>query len=276
VKVDELGFLKLRGNFTISNGTSDREYVLYLFQNMLICCQEKKQEKKKKGKEKVKITYVLKGSIYISSVVRVSNKSVPSENIFALKIYWNDKKVKRCFVIKGINEEQINLWITQISDLIDIEERKNETLRRNHYHNHDYNKHYNSRVNQVDDMLTMDAEHDKSIVNPYSFYGKASTRSGFNTTPLSSITRNLSRSKSQPNIYHSLGITDPRLNKDKSGSKDTSINRSITDYHRKNDRVEFTAPQRTVSNHVKHNHSMSSLKHYPKYSEPGKTIYLYL
>jgi len=274
VKVNELGLLKLSGNFTISNGTNEREYALFLFENMLLCCQEKK----KKGK--AKITYILKGSIYMSSVVRVSNKSVISENIFALKIYWNDKNISQSFVLKSINEEQCNRWISEIEKLIKIEETKNETLKRNRYqtHTHDFINQYNSRVNQVDSMFIVDDDYDNShmsIQSPYPMYNKIPSRTVYNTSPLILPTGNLGRSKSQPNIYNP--IIDPRLSRDK-GRQD-HYNKSSSTYSKEyyhNNTTEYSdypdlpAPQRTVSNHVKHNHSMGSLKHYPKYNEPDE------
>ncbi|ORX43613.1 hypothetical protein BCR36DRAFT_415463 [Piromyces finnis] len=293
VKVDELGLLLLRGNFTISNGNNEREYVLFLFQNMLLCCQEKKQEKKKKGK--TKITYILKGSIYISSIERVLNKSVISENFFALKIYWSDKLINQSFTIKSVSEEQCNRWLTQIEKLVDIDKQKTQTLSRRHQ---DYNNRYVTRVNHIDGMF-MDEEYDninKGVHNTHSMYNKPVSRSGYNNLSSASFTssqnnRALNRSKSQPNIFNINGHEQHRYgfhnqeapplpsysNNEYNYNTNIPLQNSNTLPDRKNTMGNgreqsnfdnFSAPQRTVSSHVKHNHSMNNLRHYPKYNEP--------
>lgn len=305
VKVNELGLLLLRGNFSISINDNEREYVLYLFQNMLLCCQEKK----KKGKSKV--TYILKGSIYISSVTRVSKAAnVNNDTIFALKIYWSDKVVNQCFVLKCISEEQIDRWVNQLDNLVEIEKQKKQSSTRKEYY--DYDNHYVSRVNQVDGMFTDEEYDNKSVHTTYSMYSKPTTRNHSIPPP----PKNLSRSKSQPNIFNITG-NDLRYgskNKDipplPSFPHDFSYKKSNNNYgtspinisspsiqphspstysptnssimSRKNmgsynkegtSPDSLVAPQRTVSNHVKHNKSLNNLRHYQKYNEPGLLLF---
>jgi len=305
VKVNELGLLLLRANFTISIGENEREYLIYLFQNMLLCCQEKK----KKGKTKV--TYILKGSIYISSVTRVSkaaNIAVVNDSSFALKVYWNDKVVNQCIILKCINEEQIDRWVAQFEKLIEIEKQKKQGSTRKEYY--DYDNHYISRVNQVDGLFADEEYENKSVHSTRSMYNKPATR---NQSMQPSPT-NLSRSKSQPNIFNHLG-NDYRINSKNQnvppvpsfpqeisyghkinnsyGSSPINISNSSSLSHsnsafsptnssmmnRKNKSIynndnssqdSLVAPQRTVSTHVKHNKSLNNMnsRNVSKYNEP--------
>ena len=260
---------------------------------MLLCCQEKKQEKKKKGK--MKVTYVLKGSIYISSVERVLNKSVVSENFFALKIYWNDKLVQQSFTIRSISEEQCNRWLQQIEKLVDIDKQKTQTLSRKH---RDYNNRYVTRVNNIDGIL-MDEEFDNNnsnnnVHNTYSMYTKPLSRPGYNNiiSPSSSSPPNnrlLNRSKSQPNIFNINGHEYRHSTHNQeappvpsfpheynySASTPSVTERKSTIGKDQTNFDSFSAPQRTVSSHVKHNHSLGNLRHYQKFNEPGKFVYYY-
>jgi hypothetical protein len=307
VKVNELGLLLLRGNFTISIGENEREYLIYLFQNMLLCCQEKK----KKGKTKV--SYILKGSIYISSVTRVSkaaNIAVVNDSTFALKIYWSDKVVNQCIILKCISEEQIDRWVVQFEKLIEIEKQKKQgsTIKENY----DYDNHYISRVNQVDGLFTDEEYENKSVHSTHSMYSKPTSRNhSMQPSP-----KNLSRSKSQPNIFNHVG-NDFRNNSknqdvppvpsfpqeysyghkinDSYGSSSVNISNSsslshsnssfsssnnsmmshknISIYNNDNSSQDsLVAPQRTVSTHVKHNKSLNNmnLRNVSKYNEPDE------
>jgi len=301
VKMNELGLLLLRGNFTISIGENEREYVLYLFQNMLLCCQEKK----KKGKTKV--TYNLKGSIYISSITRVSKAAntaaIASDTLFALKIYWSDKVVNQCFILKCINEEQIDRWVSQFEKLIEIEKRKKQSSSRKEYY--DYDNHFVSRVNQVEGMFIDEESDNKSVHTTYSMYNKSSTRNQSIPPP----PKNLSRSKSQPNIFNITGndfrmknqdvppvpsfphdfsynkntnnnygsspinISNPSTGPYSSSFSPTGSNNNSMmnrmNYNRESSTQGIVAPQRTISSNVKHNKSLNNLnlRHYPKYNE---------
>ena len=67
---------------------TERDYEIYLFDRVLLCCREVKSVRKKKGKED-EMVLSLKGNIFLSSIVEIKDYARPMEQQFEIKVYWN-------------------------------------------------------------------------------------------------------------------------------------------------------------------------------------------
>ncbi|TGZ77324.1 hypothetical protein EX30DRAFT_311449 [Ascodesmis nigricans] len=120
---DQFGELLLHGQFLVikgdQKGDAEREYLIYLFENILLCCKEtgtgKKQGKTIMGKSsraalgpKQKTKLQLKGRIFMQNVTDVVSSS--GHGSYTLQIYWRGDPGVENFVIKHTNEENLNQW----------------------------------------------------------------------------------------------------------------------------------------------------------------------
>ncbi|OAA56132.1 Rho guanyl nucleotide exchange factor [Niveomyces insectorum RCEF 264] len=119
-KVDQFGRLLLHGVYTVVTGKSDQEkdYEIYLFECILLCCKELTPNKSKDKKDKTKSTgpkirnknarLQLKGRIFMTNVTEVLSFSKPGS--YTVQIWWKGDPGVENFIIKFQNEEFMKKW----------------------------------------------------------------------------------------------------------------------------------------------------------------------
>ncbi|ERS97639.1 hypothetical protein HMPREF1624_05810 [Sporothrix schenckii ATCC 58251] len=119
-RVDQFGKLLQHGVYTVVTGKSDQEkdYEIYLFECILLCCKEITPNKSKDKKDKTKSTgpkirnknakLQLKGRIFMTNVTEVLFFSRPGS--YTVQIWWKGDPGVENFVIKFQNEESMKKW----------------------------------------------------------------------------------------------------------------------------------------------------------------------
>ncbi|KAI1121340.1 Rho guanyl nucleotide exchange factor [Nemania abortiva] len=118
-KVDQFGKLLLHGVYTVITGRSDQEkdYEIYLFECILLCCKEVQPNKGKDKKDKNKSIskarnknnkLQLKGRIFMTNVTEVVSFAKPGS--YTVQIWWKGDPGVENFVIKFTNEETMKKW----------------------------------------------------------------------------------------------------------------------------------------------------------------------
>ncbi|KAI9319982.1 hypothetical protein BX666DRAFT_2018116 [Dichotomocladium elegans] len=112
--VEGHGNILLQGQLTMSRNDNDREFLVYLFEKVLLICKETKDSSKNRLaksntliKKKRRASLQPKGKIYTNRIFNVINKSHPGN--WMLAVEYKDKEIER-FVLKFRNEEQLKLW----------------------------------------------------------------------------------------------------------------------------------------------------------------------
>ncbi|ETS78983.1 hypothetical protein PFICI_08836 [Pestalotiopsis fici W106-1] len=125
-KVDHFGSLLLHGVYTVITGRSDQEkdYEIYLFESILLCCKEVQPTKSKEKKDKTKSNIPksrnknnklqLKGRIFMTNVTEVLSFAKPGS--YTVQIWWKGDPGVENFVIKFVNEEQMKKWATGLDN----------------------------------------------------------------------------------------------------------------------------------------------------------------
>ncbi|KAF2400984.1 hypothetical protein EJ06DRAFT_415729 [Trichodelitschia bisporula] len=122
-KLDSFGNLLLYGTFSVIKGETgsskdpEREYRIYLFQMILLCCKElnpAKQKAKAAGKDKRGPTRLqLKGRIFMQNVTDVVMQSKPGTS-YTCQIYWKGDPSIESFTIRFTSEETMKKWARQV------------------------------------------------------------------------------------------------------------------------------------------------------------------
>ncbi|KAA8575480.1 hypothetical protein MFRU_002g00620 [Monilinia fructicola] len=127
-RVDHFGELILHGHFPVVTGKSDvqKEYTIYLFERILLCCKEvnpnkskdklmgnQKDKKDRKDKNKIKekdknAKLQLKGRIFMTNVTDVVSSAKPGS--YTVQIYWKGDPGVENFIIRFSNEETMKKW----------------------------------------------------------------------------------------------------------------------------------------------------------------------
>ncbi|CCX30511.1 hypothetical protein FPQ18DRAFT_364854 [Pyronema domesticum] len=123
-KLEHFGELLLHGQFSVIKGDQkgdvEREYYIYLFERILLCCKEmgvgKKQNKTMSmGKSakpppggKKRTSLQLKGRIFMQNVTDVV--SIARNGSYTLQIFWKGDPGVENFMIKHTNEEGLTHW----------------------------------------------------------------------------------------------------------------------------------------------------------------------
>ncbi|KAL9115195.1 MAG: hypothetical protein Q9227_000989 [Pyrenula ochraceoflavens] len=132
LKIGTFGDLILFGTFTIQKGDSgkdsEREYHLYLFEAILLCCKgckDPNQNKQKKlmggNKEKSSLTakgkpkLMLKGRIFLANITDIA--TFQRQGNYAIQIFWKGDAGVENFVIKYKNEDTLKKWDHTIETL---------------------------------------------------------------------------------------------------------------------------------------------------------------
>ncbi|KNZ58869.1 hypothetical protein VP01_1844g4 [Puccinia sorghi] len=145
------GQLVLEDTFTVVKNDSEREYHVYLFERIILCCKEvgvkldKKASKQsmslKKNSQinnsnvtggKRKNTQQLKGRIFIANVMSATPRPVPPgsphHHPYLLQVTWRGDVSEEYFSIKCRTEEQLKKWQAAITKAVDdaVERRRRQ------------------------------------------------------------------------------------------------------------------------------------------------------
>lgn len=139
---EKFGDLHLDDQFTVSKGESPRDYHVFLFEKMMLCCKEVQPDKKAKGgknnnmlrKDKTaskgqpppRLKLALKGRIFVSNITAA--RLLPSDEPFAppkVRIIWSvpntrngeEHNIEDSFVMTGRTEEQMKKWADKVMEL---------------------------------------------------------------------------------------------------------------------------------------------------------------
>lgn len=124
-RIEGFGELLLHGTFTVLKGESistkneEREYKIYLFEMILLCCKEINPNKQKnrmmnkplvdrKGKPKLQ----LKGRIFMQNVTETISLSKPGS--YTCQIFWKGDPGIENFVVRFNSEETMKKWANQV------------------------------------------------------------------------------------------------------------------------------------------------------------------
>ncbi|KAF2178292.1 hypothetical protein K469DRAFT_599713 [Zopfia rhizophila CBS 207.26] len=124
-RIEGFGELLLHGQFTVLKGDSistkneEREYKIYLFEMILLCCKELNPNKQKNrmmnkpltnrnGKPKLQ----LKGRIFMQNVTETISLQKPGS--YTCQIFWKGDPGIENFIIRFNSEETMKKWATQV------------------------------------------------------------------------------------------------------------------------------------------------------------------
>ncbi|KAJ1536407.1 hypothetical protein HK096_010859 [Nowakowskiella sp. JEL0078] len=111
---DDFGELLLLDKFPMSSGEIERDYHIYLFSKLLLCCKDlgrrTKNRQSRKDKTSELTTYALRGNISINLILDVRDTSNEDQTNCAICITWKDNGDKELFTLKCKNHEQVRLW----------------------------------------------------------------------------------------------------------------------------------------------------------------------
>lgn len=155
--IKTFGLLLLSDVFMVAKSDTEREYHVYLFEKILLCCKELAPAAQKKGNKnnsllkqknggpptaggkKVKSTLQLKGRIFINNVTGAFANSKMSSILgapsghHALQVWWRGDVDHESFALKCKNEEQLKQWQTAINKLIDEVNLRRQQAAAQHY-----------------------------------------------------------------------------------------------------------------------------------------------
>lgn len=120
--LNTFGQLLLQDLFTVLKGDVEREYRVYLFERILLCCKDNNQSKKSSksmsiGKKPPKRgSLQLKGRIFINNVTDVVPSSKGGSH--TLQVFWNGDMEQEYFTLRMKHDEQLKQWHLQIAKLL--------------------------------------------------------------------------------------------------------------------------------------------------------------
>lgn len=119
--LNDFGALLHDGVFPIIKTGTEREYHMYLFENIILCCKEAAPPKKgmtlssKKQKPK-RASLMLKGRIYMAFITHISSDT---KNGYILHIAWGkDASDSGFFDVRFRNDEQLEQWEMTINQMM--------------------------------------------------------------------------------------------------------------------------------------------------------------
>ncbi|KAG8530920.1 uncharacterized protein KY384_004277 [Bacidia gigantensis] len=122
-RIDHFGDLLLYGAYTVVKGEGskevEREYKVYLFEKILLCCKEfnlSKQKNKMLGNSKTlvdkrgKPKLQLKGRIFMQNVTDVLTISKADKGSYTIQIFWKGDPGVENFVIRFLDDKTMKDW----------------------------------------------------------------------------------------------------------------------------------------------------------------------
>ncbi|KJZ79712.1 hypothetical protein HIM_01181 [Hirsutella minnesotensis 3608] len=119
-RVESFGKLLLHGVYGVITGKSDQEkdYEIFLFENILLCCKEASATKSKDRRDRTRSTgpklrnksakLQLKGRIFMTNVTDIVSLSKPGSH--SVQIWWKGDPGVENFTIRFLNEENMRKW----------------------------------------------------------------------------------------------------------------------------------------------------------------------
>lgn len=125
-----------------SSENVERQYLVYLFERVLLCCKEAKRLKQRSrdtisGTTAPPVPLIIKGNIFMSamtSVLPCSKLTMPVTAV-GLKVFWRDGQDLESFTLKCRNDEQVRLWSDKIELLINKERTRRKVAMSVHIKN---------------------------------------------------------------------------------------------------------------------------------------------
>ncbi|SGZ31513.1 BQ5605_C045g12190 [Microbotryum silenes-dioicae] len=124
--IDSFGELLLHDVFSVQKNDSEREYFVYLFERIILCCKEAApvgrrsgragSVKGKTGSRKVP-GLVLKGRIFVHNVTGTTATHRTSQNL--LEIRWRGDVGEEAFTIKCRSEDVLKHWEKSVAKAVD-------------------------------------------------------------------------------------------------------------------------------------------------------------
>ncbi|KAL3608758.1 Guanine nucleotide exchange factor for Cdc42p [Fusarium poae] len=123
-KVEQFGKLLLHGVYGVITGKTDQEkdYEIYLFESILLCCKEISSSKSKDKKDKLRSAgpkvrnksakLQLKGRIFMTNVTDIVSFTKPGSH--SVQIWWKGDPGVENFIIKFLNEETLKKWVNTL------------------------------------------------------------------------------------------------------------------------------------------------------------------
>ncbi|KAJ3073855.1 hypothetical protein HDU99_001833, partial [Rhizoclosmatium hyalinum] len=120
LRPSDFGELLLSDQVLLVSNDQERSYELFLFEKLLLCCKKNKKDVRGKLQESGTFCYILRGNIYVSSMLSVENTSDPIFGDYSLKVYWKEASEPDlvCFRCKYRNEGQAALWADRLQTQI--------------------------------------------------------------------------------------------------------------------------------------------------------------
>jgi cell division control protein 24 len=201
--IDDFGELLHQGTFPVVKVGFEREYQLYLFENIILCCKEAAPTKKamtlKKSKSK-RSSLVLKGRIYMAYITDVS---VTRKDGYLLHISWgkDDASDTGFFDIRFRHEEVLTQWESTIRRMV------------GRYHQHSSDDLFHNSYPDGDETLVMGSNYDEGSDDELDEFPRTKFQSGstiidpldngqYSPVDSATSTRSLSTSSSVGYQYH--------------------------------------------------------------------------
>lgn len=151
------GPLRLDDLFTVNKSDVDRDYHVFLFDRIILCCKEaiipeggdRNSTVGKKGAKsnsllskkhsassplpptslgasakKRTTPLLLKGRIFLSNVTKAQAQIDKYEGRYGLEVWWRGEQDLEFFTLRCRTEEQMRMWETNINQLVQLEQRK--------------------------------------------------------------------------------------------------------------------------------------------------------
>ncbi|KAK4696689.1 cell division control protein 24, partial [Phenoliferia sp. Uapishka_3] len=135
--ITSFGDLLLRETFVVIKSDSEREYNVYLFERIILCCKEMGLSNKKSAKSNSILkrpasrrvaNLQLKGRIFVNNVTTAHNVSRSGQ--YLLEVRWRGDVAEEAFTIKCRTEELLKQWQKMIMRA--VEEAPNARRRTHH------------------------------------------------------------------------------------------------------------------------------------------------
>ncbi|CAG8480089.1 2244_t:CDS:2 [Ambispora gerdemannii] len=119
-KISDFGSLLLEDVFIMSKDDSEREYHVYLFERILLCCKETAKQNPrstiiKNNRRQKRASLQLKGRIFIHNITAVVNNS--RSGLWSIKVFWRGDTEMESFSLKCRNDEQLKQWHAALEKL---------------------------------------------------------------------------------------------------------------------------------------------------------------
>lgn len=156
--ISGFGPLRLDDLFTVNKSDVDRDYHVFLFDRIILCCKEavppeggdRNSVGGKKGNKsnsllskknsaansalppvslgasakKRTTPLLLKGRIFLSNVTKAQAQIDKNEGRYGLEVWWRGDEDLEFFTLRCRTEEQMRMWETNVNQLVQLEQQK--------------------------------------------------------------------------------------------------------------------------------------------------------